>query len=170
MTSAKRDKPQDTESLFNEADKCEEMGDLRGAFKRFLTAAELGHAMSQVSLGNFYASGKAVRRDLEKAAHWYKKAYNNGYRDGALNLAIDRRNQGNLRSAVVWFKKAIAMNSGDACIELAQIYGARKGGQKAAANLLKRALRMSRDDISEDTKEKAESLLKAMPLSRQSAP
>ena len=45
-----------------------------------------------------------------------------------------------------------------------------KNGQKAAANLLKRALRMSRDDISEDTKEKAESLLKAMPMSRRSAP
>ena len=55
MTSAKRDTAQDTESLFNEADKCEEIGDLKGAFKRFLTAAELGHAMSQVSLGNFYA-------------------------------------------------------------------------------------------------------------------
>ncbi len=170
MTNTKRDTAQDTESLFNEADECEEMGDLRGAFKRFLIAAQLGHAMSQVSLGNFYASGKAVKRDLEEAAHWYKKAYKNGYRDGALNLAIDRRNQGNSRSAMVWFKKAIAMDSGDACIELAKIYGARKRGQKAAANLLKRALRMSKDDISEDTKEKAEFLLKAMPKGRRSAP
>jgi TPR repeat protein len=170
MTSATQDKAPNPESLFNEADKCEELGDLRGAFKRFLAAAQLGHAMSQVSLGNFYASGRAVRRDLEKAAHWYKKAYKNGYRDGALNLAIDRRNQGDLRSAVIWFKKAVAMSSGDACFELAKIYGARRGGQKAAASLLRRALRMGRDDISEDKKQQAESLLKALPMSRRSAP
>jgi TPR repeat protein len=160
MTSAKRDKTPDTDSLFNEADKYEEKGDFRNAFKCFLTAAQLGDSWGQVNLGNLYASGRGVRRNLEKAAHWYKKAYKNGNRCGALNLAIDRRNEGRVRSAVIWFKKAIAMNDGDACIELAKIYKARKGGQKAAADLLRRALRMSRDDISDDAKEKAESLLK----------
>jgi hypothetical protein len=54
------------------------------------------------------------------------------------------------------------MKSGNACIELAKIYKARKGGQKAAASILKRALRMSRDNISDDAKEKAESLLEQM--------
>jgi len=162
MTSAKRDKTPDTNSLFNEADKYEEMGDFRNAFKCFLAAAQLGHHMSQLNLGNFYASGTGVKRSLEKAAYWYKKAYKNGNNDGALNLAIDRRNEGNLRSAVIWFKKAIAMNSGDACIELAKIYSARKGGEKAAANLLRRALRMSRDNISDDARDKAESLLRTM--------
>jgi TPR repeat protein len=160
MTSAKRDKTTDAERLFLEAEQCEEKGDLKTAFNRLLAAAQLGHAMSQVSLGNFYASGRGVRRDLEKAAHWYKKAYKNGYNDGALNLAIDKRNEGDIRSAVIWFKKAIAMNSGPACIELAKIYKARKGGQKTAADLLKRALRMSRDNISDLGREEAESLLK----------
>lgn len=61
-----------------------------------------------------------------------------------------------------WLKKAIAMDSGDACLELAKIYGSRKGGQKAGVDLLKQALRMSRDNISEAAKEEAESLLKAM--------
>jgi uncharacterized protein len=159
MTS-KRDKTLNAEHLFLEAERCEEKGDFRTAFKRLLDAAQLGHAMSQVSLGNFYASGRGVRRSLEKAAYWYKKAYRNGYCDGALNLAIDRRNQGNIRSAVAWLKKAIAMNCGEAYIELAKIYAARKGGQKAATDLLRRALRMSRGDISDDTKEKAEFLLK----------
>lgn len=162
MASAKHEKTPTPEDLFLEAEQHEEKGDFRAAFKRLLAAAQLGHGMSQLNLGNFYASGTGVRKDLEKAAHWYKKAYKNGDNDGALNLAIDRRNQGNLRSAVAWFKKAIAMNSGDACIELAKIYGARRGGQKAATDLLKRALRMSRDNISDDAKEKAESLLKAM--------
>jgi TPR repeat protein len=162
MTSSKHDKTPNAEGLFREAEQHEEKGDFRGAFKCLLAAAQLGHHMSQLNLGNFYASGTGVRRDLAKAAHWYKKAYKNGNNDGALNLAIDRRNEGNLRSAVVWFKKAIAMNSGDACIELARIYGARTGGQKAAIELLRRALRMSRDNISETAKEEAEYLLEAM--------
>lgn len=159
MTLAKRNKTTDTQSLFNAADKFEEKGDFRSAFKCYLTAAQLGDSWGQVNLGNFYAAGTGVRRDLEKAAYWYKKAYRSGNNDGALNLAIDRKKQGNLRSAVLWFKKAIAMNSGEACIELAKIYSARKGGQKVAADLLRRALRMSRDNISELAKEKAESLL-----------
>jgi TPR repeat protein len=160
MASLKDNKTPSAEALFLEAERCEENRNFRAAFKHLLAAAQLGHAMSQVSLGNFYASGRGVRKDLEEAANWYRKAYRNGYRDGALNLAIDKRKQGELRSAVVWFKKAIAMNSGDACVELAKIYLARRGEQKSAASLLKRALRMSRDNISADTKKTAESLLK----------
>ena len=45
-----------------------------------------------------------LQRNLEKAAYWYKKAYKSGDDCGALNLAIDRRKQGNIRSAVIWFK------------------------------------------------------------------
>jgi TPR repeat protein len=160
MTSVKRDKTPDPEGLFLEAEQSEEKGDFRHAFKCLLAAAQLGDTGSQLNLGNFYASGKGVRRNLEKAAHWYKKAYKNGYSTGALNLAIDRRNEGRVRSAVIWFKKAIAMNDGEACIGLAKIYNARKGGQKAATSLLRRALLLSRDYISEASKEEAESLLK----------
>jgi TPR repeat protein len=162
MTSTKRDRTPDAEILFLEAEQYEEKGDLRNAFKRLLAAAQLGHHMSQLNLGNFYASGAGVRKNLERAAHWYKKAYRNGNNDGAMNLAIDRRKEGNVRSAVIWFKKAIAMNNGEACIALAKIYKARKGGQKAAVDLLRRALRMSRDNISDLGKEEAESLLKEM--------
>ncbi len=150
------------DSLFLKAEQCEKGGDLRAAFSSLLTAARLGHAMSQVSLGNFYADGKGVRRNRRSAAHWYRKAYENGYRDGALNLAIDRRNEGNLRSAVTWFKNALALNSGDACMELAKIYKSRRGGKKKAIGYLKRALRMSSDDITEDAKAQAKSLLKEL--------
>lgn len=167
MTSSKHDKTPNAEGLFREAEQHEEKGDFRGAFKCLLAAAQLGHHMSQLNLGNFYASGTGVKRDLAKAAHWYKKAYKNGNNDGALNLAIDKRNGGNIRSAVIWFKKAVAMNSGEACIELAKIYKARKGGQKTAADLLRRALRMSRDNISEAGKEEAESLLTALAKRRE---
>jgi TPR repeat protein len=162
MTFARRDKSLDPESLFLQAERYEEKGDFKNAFKCLLAAAQLGDAGSQLNLGNFYAWGRGVRKNLEKASHWCKKAYQNGVNDGALNLAIDRRNEGNIRSAVIWFRKAIAMNSGPACIALAKIYNARKGGQKAAEDLLRRALRLSRDDISQAAREEAESLLKEM--------
>lgn len=166
MTPTKRDKTPDPERLFLEAERYEEKGDFRNAFMRLSAAAELGHVGSQINLGNFYASGTGARRNLEKAAYWYKKAYRNGDRIGALNLAIDKRNNGNIRSAVTWFKKAIAMNDGAACIYLARIYNGQKGGQKAAAALLRRAVRMSRDDISGAAKEEAESLLKTIDKDR----
>jgi TPR repeat protein len=162
VTSAKRDTTPNPEKLWLEAERYEEAGDFRRAFKCLLAAAELGHSSCQVNLGNFYAAGKGVRRSLKKAAYWYKRAYRNGDRTAASNLAIDRRNAGNIRSAVTWFKKAVALKDGDACIPLAKIYRARKGGQKVAVALLKRALRMSRYDISGSGREEAESLLKEL--------
>jgi len=158
MKSAKRDKMSASERLFNEAERHEEMGDFRGAFTRLLAAANLGHIGSQLNVGNFYASGTGVRKNIERAAHWYKKAYKNGCSTAALNLAIDRRNAGNFRSAVVWLTKAIAMHDGDGCVALARMYNARK--RNVAGNLLRRALGMSSDDISDGGKEEARSLLK----------
>lgn len=160
MASTKYDK-MTAEQTFLEAEQAEEKGDFRKAFELLSSGAKSGHAGSQLNLGNFYAWGRGVRRDLKKAAYWYKKAYRNGYDTGAFNLAIDRRNQGDVRSAVIWFKKAVAMNSGEACVELAKIYKARKD-RRTAVGLLKRAVRLNRDHISDAVKEEAESLLKQM--------
>jgi TPR repeat protein len=162
MKSAKHDNTTEAENLFVKAEQYEEKGSFKSAFNCLLAASQLGHVSSQVNLGNFYASGIGVRKNLDKAASCYKKAYKSGDNCGALNLAIDKKMQGDMRSGVIWFKKAIALNCGDACIELAKIYKTRKGGQKPAANLLKRALRLSRDDISDASREEAESLLEAM--------
>jgi len=51
---------------------------------------------------------------------------------------------------------------GGACILLAKIHIARKGGKKVAVTLLRRALRMSQDYLSESGREEAESLLKEL--------
>lgn len=162
MKSPKHNKTLDAELLFNKADQYDEKGDFRNAFKCFLAAAKLGNTGCQINLGNYYSWGKGVRKDPDKGVYWYKKAYENGDSTGAFNLAVHRKNEGNFRSAVIWFKKAIATNDGDACIELAKIYLGRKRGQKTAANLLKRALRMNERLISGGGKKEAESLLKEM--------
>jgi TPR repeat protein len=162
MTVAKCNKTAVPEKFLLEAERYEESGDFKSAFKSLLAGALLGDSGCQANLGNFYSSGKGTRRSSEKAAFWYKRAYRNGAGYAASNLAIDRRNAGNVRSAVVWFKRAIAQKDGNACILLAKIYKARKGGQKAAVALLRRALRMNRNYISESGREEAESLLKEL--------
>lgn len=161
MNSVKHDKTLEAERLFNEADQYDEKGDFKNAFKCFLAAAHLGNTGCQVNLGNYYSWGKGVRKNPDKGVYWYKKAYKNGDDTGAFNLAMHRKNEGNLRSAVFWFRKVVAKNNdGDAYVELAKIYIGRKRGQKAAARLLTRALRMNEMLMSGGGKEEAESLLK----------
>jgi TPR repeat protein len=166
MTSSQRGNEQDREDLLRNAEQYEESGDFKQAFRCLLTGAQLGDTGCQINLGNFYAKGKGVRRNREEAARWYKKAFKAGERCGALNLAIDMRNAGNTRSAVIWFKKAIAMNDGDACIALAKIYKDRRDKRESAIDLLKQVLPMSCADISDDGKEEAKSLLKEIGMKR----
>jgi TPR repeat protein len=162
MRPTRTKRASDANRVFREAEQEEERGNYRAAFLLLLDAAQLDHHMSQLHLGNFYASGCGTRKDLKKAAFWYKRAHRNGNNDGALNLAIDRREQGNFRSAVTWFKKAIAMKNGDAYVELAKLYLSKKNGKERASDLLKQAIRLDRDQISDHVKDKARSLLKMM--------
>jgi TPR repeat protein len=160
MTAPTSAAPSEGERLFNEAYRHEQNGDLKRAFQCLLAGARLGDSGCQINLGNFYSAGIGTRKNMAIAALWYRKAYKNGERTGALNLAIDRRNAGRTRSAVIWFKKAIAMNDGDACIQLAKIYMQQKDGRSAAIGLLKQVMQMNRADISEDGKEEAKLLLR----------
>ena len=52
------------EELFNAADKYEEKGDLKNAFKCLLAAAQSGHVGRQTNLGNFYASEELAYRGI----------------------------------------------------------------------------------------------------------
>ena len=46
------------DDLFLDAEHKEERGDFKGAFQSLRHAAELGHALSQIQLGNFYSAGR----------------------------------------------------------------------------------------------------------------
>ena len=76
------------EELFRDAELREERRDFRGAFKSLLIAANRGDLLSFLNLGNYYAVGRGVRKDLREAARWYKRAYRNGVSAGALNLSV----------------------------------------------------------------------------------
>ncbi len=97
-----------------DAERFEEAGNYRMAARALQRGAAEGNTACQLNLGNYYTAGKGVKKSMQRAAHWYKKAYENGDRSGAFNLAVAKRDQGNIRWAEFWFNKAVAMRDGSA--------------------------------------------------------
>jgi TPR repeat protein len=151
-----------TENFLADAERLEEAGNYKMASRVLRRGAKLGNTSCQINLGNYYAAGTGVRKNLERAAHWYGTAYKNGDRSGALNLAIDKRNHGAFRSAEGWFKKAVAMRDGGAHVELAKMYISQGKKEPAAHELLRQVTKMSRDDASIDEKAEAAALLRKL--------
>jgi TPR repeat protein len=93
----------DLHHLFLEAEKFEQKGELRKAFKALSTAASKGHLWSQLNLGHFSANGTGVKKNLVAAEKLYKNIYRHGDSVGAQSLAIDYERQGNDRQSIIWF-------------------------------------------------------------------
>jgi TPR repeat protein len=148
-----------TDQLLRDAELKEKRGDFAGAFSVHMTAAKLGSIPSQLALGNYYSAGRGVPKDLEEAARWYRKVYRGGEFTGAHNLADNLQKQGDRRGAIAWFKRAVAMNDGDACVRLAKIYLEGRNGVKPATDLLRKAISLSRSETSESAREEAAALL-----------
>ena len=142
-----------------QAEKLDETRHYREAFKLLLEAAKLGDTGAQTNLGNYYAAGKGTKKNLAEAESWYRKAYKAGSSSGANNIACDKRDSGNMRSAILWFKKAVAMGYGGSCIELAKIYRTKPGHKRQVSALLKRVLLMDIYGASEFDKEQAAAML-----------
>jgi TPR repeat protein len=51
--------------------------DDKQAIKWYRKAADQGYADAQLNLGDTYANGLGVLKDLSKAKYWIKKAYEN---------------------------------------------------------------------------------------------
>lgn len=147
------------DDLFVKAERAEEEGDLKSSNGFLLEAAKLGHTGAQVALGNNYSSGQGITRSLEKAAYWYRRAYEAGDESGALNLAMDKLSAGKRRAAIIWLKRAIELHSGEAALELARLYSETRGGKAKAVKLLEATRRMRPAEISQQAKEDAATLL-----------
>lgn len=145
--------------LFREAEAKQESRDNKGAFQCLLRGAKLGDTSCMVNLGNFYAAGTGTRKDHREARLWYRRAWVLGDVCGANNLAVEYRLQGNYRAAAFWFRRAVARNDGDACVELAKMLRARRARRSTVVNLLQKAT--ASDWISEAGREEAADLLRA---------
>lgn len=152
----------DAETLFRASEILEDHNDARSAFRCVAIAAGSNHGFSQVKLGYMYALGIGTKKDLKRAAYWYRMAYRNGHPIAAFNLAMDRKDQGDRRSAIAWFRKAVAQNYGDAFVALGKLYTERNATRRQGVDFLKRALRLSREDISDDSRKEVQALLRSM--------
>jgi len=144
--------------LFIRADKLEESGDLRGAFRLFLAGAKAGDTGCQLNLGNYYDDGKGIRRNRAKALYWYKKAYRRGDASAAYNIAILWRNEHEPTRALPWFKRAVKMGDAEANLEIAKYLLAAEDGLPKAIAHLERVCRSK--SVTEAGAEEAARLLK----------
>ena len=91
-----------------------EAGDLRGAVRLYLKAAEAGSTEAQINLANLYDEGDGVREDFAKARYWYKRSIKQGVGEGAYNLGVSYLNRGSTRWATHWLLVAKSMGVEDA--------------------------------------------------------
>jgi len=102
----------------------------RKAAQWFRRAAEHGLSAAQNTLGVVLSNGDGVRKDVDEALSWLRKAFRAGDTCAAQNIAITYREIGDLRAAVKWFRKSADAVDGDALIQLGIHYYWGKGVRK----------------------------------------
>jgi TPR repeat protein len=81
-------------------------------------SAEHGYVSAQNTLGVYLGGGYGVEADPQEALMWLRRAHRADESCASLNIAITYRENGNLRRAVSWFRKAVASGDGAALIQL----------------------------------------------------
>ena len=77
------------------------------SFKLNRFSARLGFLDAQLAQGWFFHNGFGVRRDLQKARHWYLKAARRGEKRASFNLGQLAFDRGDFALASRWFRKAV---------------------------------------------------------------
>ena len=103
---------------------CEEIeADTRIAFKWFMKAAELGEALSQDMVGDFYQFGiGTVQQDEETALIWHQKAAEQGVASAQASVGDYYRKKDDTEKAFEWYRRAAAQNDCDAQFGFGQLY------------------------------------------------
>ena len=145
--------------MWTRADQAWEAGYLRSAFRLFLRAAKAGELGCQLNVGTFYCDGIGVRRNREKALYWYRRAYKRGDSCAATNIGYLYRDEGNLKKALEWFLRSVALGNVETNLEAAKIILA-QGKQAEAIRHLTRVVRAKPyQEVTADSWEKARRLL-----------
>lgn len=147
-----------TDDLFIRADRLEERGNLKSAFRLFLAGAKAGDSGCQLNVGNFYDDAKGVRSNRTAALYWYKRACRRGVSAAAHNIGILWRNEQKPGRALSWFKRAVGMGDEEANLEIAKYYILTENNPRKAIPHLRRVCRSSR--VTEAGAELAQKLLK----------
>ena len=138
-------------------------GNSRAAFPIIREWAIAGDSAAIQNLGYMYDRGEGTRRSRRQAMYWYRRSYRMGVAASASNIATIYRDEGKHRLAFLWYRRAAALEDGDAEVEVAKRYLAGIGvpthlGRAVAA--LKRAVRTRY--ITPDSRAEARRLLKRL--------
>jgi len=126
------------EKFWVRAEKEEERGKMRSAFRLMLAAAKLGSASAQINVGNYYDEGKGVRRNRSAALRWYKLAYRRGNSGAAHNIGCVWRNEGNLERPLYWFSRAVSLGDDESNLDIAKHFLRNQKDPRKAIPYLKR--------------------------------
>ncbi len=85
-------------------------------------AVEQGNRQAQSKLGELYATGILVPKDIDKAKELFEIALAKGYTPALYQMGELARQQNDLPHAIDWYKKAASKNYAPAQISLARIY------------------------------------------------
>jgi TPR repeat protein len=157
----KRYAKSELERMFERASQQEKKGNLTSAFRLFLAAAKTGDSISQINVGNFYSDGIGIKPNQTRGLYWYRRAYRQGERCAASNIAVVFLHQHDIEQAVRWFERAVNLGDGDANLDIAKIYLS-KNDRSKAIQYLRRTLRAKTEDLTEGSREEARYLLKRM--------
>jgi uncharacterized protein len=97
------------------------------AARWFRRAAEHGSGPAQNNLGILLGNGNGVRKNVEEALVWLRKTIRAGDLCAVQNIAITYRENGDLKTAFKWFRRAAEAGDGDALIQLGIHYYWGKG-------------------------------------------
>lgn len=127
--------------------------DCQAYFKKFKTNADRGHDKAIAMVGEFYYHGYGIKKDIDKALRYYKKAAKRGitsakYKAGLVYL-INKQHQDTKKG--IWFlKKAASTNYKEANFLLGRIHLTEEFGVKDYATAdyyLARAYHQEHKDI-----------------------
>ena len=96
----------------------------------FRRAAAHGLAPAQNTLGVLLSNGDGVRKNVDEALSWLRRAFRAGDTCAAQNIAITYRQTGDFRTAVKWFRRSADVGDGDALIQLGIHYYWGRGVRK----------------------------------------
>ena len=104
-------------------------------------AAEQGDAQAQYNLGNCYAFGKGVEKNLSEAVKWWRKAAEQGDAQAQFNLGVCYANgdgvEKNPTEAVKWYRKAAEQGFAQAQFNLGVCYANGDGVEKNLSEAVK---------------------------------
>ena len=96
------------------------LAQLKGIDPNVLGKATAGDAQSQLKMGEIYAHGKGVAKDMAQAAGWYLKAADQGLAQAQYKLAVLFHSgegvEQNYAQAALWYRRAAEQGIADAQI------------------------------------------------------